>query len=985
MKNFTLSIRPLTASGAFSVPGRILQRLHAARVWKAKLVLFLGLLLCSLSTRSFAAADSKGTDFWLTFPGNYSTGTTLTLFIAGDVATTGNVSIPGLSFSSNFSVTPGAVTSVIIPAGAELFASSTIGNNGIRVTSAQEVTVYGLNRQQFTTDAYLALPADVLGTQYINLGYSNTLSGLDGTQLAVVGTVNGTVVTITPSVTADSHPAGVPYTVTLNQGQTYLLRSTALSNTVDLSGSIISSTAPIAVFGGHKCANVPHNHSACDHLVEQLPPTTVWGKQFVSVPLKTRLNGDTFRFLASVNNTQVRVNGTLVATLNRGQFHERIIAGSAQIIATEPILVAQYSNSSTYDGVTSDPFMMLIPPFEQFLGSYTVTTPATGFSGNYINVVAPTAAVGTVRLDGVLVPAASFTAIGSSGFSGAQLTVGLGVHQLTGGSYAIGAFVYGFDSFDSYGYPGGQSFAPITTISSLALTPATGSAQTGNQYCVSATVRDQFNDPVAGVRVDFAVSGANTRAGFVTTDANGVAQYCYAGTIAGTDNITATTSGLSRTVQVTWSAACGLQLTTAATNAGCEALGAINLTVAGGTGPYTYAWTGPNGFTASTEDISGLAAGTYSVTVTDNTTQCTATTSATVTSAGADTTPPVIRAAGFVTALESNGTRTIEAGDVDYGSFDTCSGIASLTISPRTFTCANIGPNPVTITVTDNAGNSASETVTVVIVDNTAPVVLAAGLQINLINGTRTIEAADIDYGSYDACGSIASLTLSKTTFTCANVGPNQVTLTVRDNSGNTATQTVTVLVVDNTAPRIQAAGFQTQLQNGMRTIQAADIDYGSTDDCGIASIRISPSTFTCANVGPNPVTITVTDNSGNVATQTVTVIITADATCTSSLARQGSQGSVEPSRSNESQLQAYPNPIIDQATVSFRPTQAGKAQVKIYNQLGVVVATLYDGQVEGNRLYSVTLNGQPLAAGVYTCQLITNGKVTNQRLLVSK
>ncbi len=35
------------------------------------------------------------------------------------------------------------------------------------------------------------------------------------------------------------------------------------------------------------------------------------------------------------------------------------------------------------------------------------------------------------------------------------------------------------------------------------------------------------------------------------------------------------------------------------------------------TGTYTYAWTGPDSFTASTEDISGLKAGTYAVTVTD--------------------------------------------------------------------------------------------------------------------------------------------------------------------------------------------------------------------------------------------------------------------------------------------------------------------------------------------------------------------------------
>ncbi len=45
--------------------------------------------------------------------------------------------------------------------------------------------------------------------------------------------------------------------------------------------------------------------------------------------------------------------------------------------------------------------------------------------------------------------------------------------------------------------------------------------------------------------------------------------------------------------------------------------GAINLTVSSGIAPYTYAWTGPNGFTASTQDITTLAAGTYTVIVTD--------------------------------------------------------------------------------------------------------------------------------------------------------------------------------------------------------------------------------------------------------------------------------------------------------------------------------------------------------------------------------
>lgn len=45
--------------------------------------------------------------------------------------------------------------------------------------------------------------------------------------------------------------------------------------------------------------------------------------------------------------------------------------------------------------------------------------------------------------------------------------------------------------------------------------------------------------------------------------------------------------------------------------------GSIDLSVAGGVAPFAYNWTGPSGFTATTEDITGLAYGNYTVTVTD--------------------------------------------------------------------------------------------------------------------------------------------------------------------------------------------------------------------------------------------------------------------------------------------------------------------------------------------------------------------------------
>ncbi|MGV3528253.1 MAG: T9SS type B sorting domain-containing protein, partial [Flavisolibacter sp.] len=61
-----------------------------------------------------------------------------------------------------------------------------------------------------------------------------------------------------------------------------------------------------------------------------------------------------------------------------------------------------------------------------------------------------------------------------------------------------------------------------------------------------------------------------------------------------------------------------IDVTPIVTNAICTAAnGSISLDVQGGSSPYTYAWTGPNGFTSSDKDITGLLPGTYTVTVTD--------------------------------------------------------------------------------------------------------------------------------------------------------------------------------------------------------------------------------------------------------------------------------------------------------------------------------------------------------------------------------
>jgi hypothetical protein len=393
------------------------------------------------------------------------------------------------------------------------------------------------------------LPTKALGTKYLALGYQNS-NTVTGTQLAIVATANATTVAIIPSVTTNDRRAGVPYYITLNQGQTYQLRNTG-SALHDLSGTMIVSDRPIAVFGGHQCANIPPGFAACDYLVEQLPPTVTWGKTFVTMPLATRLHGDTFRFLASADGITIHVNGAPVATLMSGQFHEQLIAGPAQISADQPILVAQYSNGSSFDGVASDPFMMLIPPVEQFLTSYAFTTPPPEFPRNFVNVVARDAAVGAIALDGTIIPPSSFVAIGTSGFSGAQVPVPPGSHRVVG-PLPFGAAVYGFADGTAYGYPAGMSAAPVALVAEIALAPKTATNLVGIGHCVIATVIDQNRDPVAAVRVDFTVTGANPTAGFAATDASGQAAFCYLGAHVGADTIVAAVGTVADTATKMW-------------------------------------------------------------------------------------------------------------------------------------------------------------------------------------------------------------------------------------------------------------------------------------------------------------------------------------------------------------------------------------------------------------------------------------------------
>jgi gliding motility-associated-like protein len=107
-------------------------------------------------------------------------------------------------------------------------------------------------------------------------------------------------------------------------------------------------------------------------------------------------------------------------------------------------------------------------------------------------------------------------------------------------------------------------------------------------------------------------------------------------------------------------------------------------------------------------------------------------------------------------------------------------------------------------------------------------------------------------------------------------VGVTDIIWTASDASGNRTSCNFNVTVTDNVAPvvRCKDAVIYLDLNTGKVILRPADIDNGSFDNTGIASLTISTSDFDCSDVGTNNVTLTATDRYGNTGTCTSVVTV---------------------------------------------------------------------------------------------------------------
>ena len=437
-------------------------------------------------------------EFFIGFPKSSFNFEVLRIFITTPHREQVRVLIDSLrNYSTTVNVRAGIATEVRLPPLFEVQNSSDV-DKGLWIHSSNSEKHLSVKVMKHATHSslsgtYLALPPITYPhlqqyTYYLSsYRWANRAPVNYSSTLLLVGSHANTSVTITPSqqiqipqvFLSPSYPqavvnAGESYTIMLQKMQTLHLESK-----LDFTGTKIVSNKPLTVLGSHECVDIPHGMGFCDFLIEQFPPTVTWGRFFLLTSLHSRLTGELYRIIGMKSQTNIKVKciieghsnlefGHITLFLNStGEVRELMLQKDryCSIIANKPILVVQYSLGFSLDEV-GDPFMLQIPPVEQYSNNYTIKAPLS--YNSHVTITVPLKFFNSTKIlvNGTALEDWSPIFCSDSAICGYGIRTGLpvGTHTIahTDPNARILASVYGFAYHDGYGYQAGMELDRIT-------------------------------------------------------------------------------------------------------------------------------------------------------------------------------------------------------------------------------------------------------------------------------------------------------------------------------------------------------------------------------------------------------------------------------------------------------------------------------------------------------------------------------------------
>ncbi|MFT3839895.1 MAG: IgGFc-binding protein [Myxococcaceae bacterium] len=351
---------------------------------------------------------------------------------------------------------------------------------------AYDIYPYG-GAQSHVTSASLLIPVSAWGTNYVGAtphtsnaslpgftSYLQVFASEDGTQVAVQAPV-----AIAGGGTVTPVPQGQVGHYTLNRNQVMQLQQAD-----DLSGTLIKSDKPIAVWGGIPCMDEPDNMGYCDSAHQQFPAVPLLGSQYVGAEyaLRAAVDPSYWRIVGAVDGTTLTFappQPGAPSAVNAGQTIEFIATDANFVIYSQDdnhpfyfseLMTGGGDPGATFNGAGDPDWVNVVPPL-QWLRSYLFFTDPTyattdlvfvrgqGSDGQFHDV--------TLDCYGVL---AAWAPVGNAPYQVSHVGWNMqsgncsnGVH--TASSEApFGLTVWGTDLNTSYAYPAGMSVKPINTV-----------------------------------------------------------------------------------------------------------------------------------------------------------------------------------------------------------------------------------------------------------------------------------------------------------------------------------------------------------------------------------------------------------------------------------------------------------------------------------------------------------------------------------------
>ncbi|MCB9233524.1 MAG: T9SS type A sorting domain-containing protein [Bacteroidia bacterium] len=400
--------------------------------------------------------------------------------------------------------------------------------------------------------------------------------------------------------------------------------------------------------------------------------------------------------------------------------------------------------------------------------------------------------------------------------------------------------------------------------------------------------------------------------------------------------------------------------------------GSIDYETAGGCDPHTYSWSGPGGFSASTQDIGNLSAGTYTVTTTDaaNTTLIE---SFTLTEPDpiAITLNPSVFAGGYNVKCNGDNTGSIEvvisggASCLDYSVALSGPVSGSQTSgSPQQYTGLSAGAYTVTVTDANGCVNTAGITLT-------EPPVL------------------DVDAG-------VDRLVILNTPFLCpvvvalpsGGVGPYSYfwfrlpsLLPFQTGQAMVDCPTTTTTYVVRIKDANSCVAFDTVVVN---VIPRSAVGNPDCDTLGFKFCFFETCTDTCLRTGNVIDTLASYTIQGNCLGECATCGPCANQGSKTEPANPGEEALGAEGASLGASFEAFPNPFNNKTTLRFNLPESGHAEMVVYDLRGEVIATPFKGEIQSGETYEVGFHPEGITDGIYMAKLVSpNGKVHYTKLIL--